>query len=836
MTTTDPSILLDAATEMPPARLSSDATALGVNAVTLLVGDSGCLAGDTVITVNRNGASHRRTLADACRRHDPRSRDAKFNPAIPTRIRSLLVDRIGLHTAHAFVYRGVKPVYRLRLHDGPTLTGTADHPIWTPDGWVGLGDLQQKALVLGETTSRPVARRGEENVRGHYLITAALPFHPYADTYLFRGRPAYRVPVHRLVAEARLNGIDYHTLIFLCRYDKEGAAHLQFLDPAVYAVHHKDQNVLNNGARNLEVLTHADHWRLHANVAHFHQGELRSWRVRSVERVGCDEETFDVVCADPHRNFVANQIIVHNSGKSTLAATAAEYIHERSTELFGTAPASRRIMRLYSADPGGYPTRVQALVKFGLIEVWQMRNHAAPFAACELASLGYWPTTIDRLSGRAPASVKLLPPVIPSFHLHCPKGHLIKTVHIEALIKPSVCPTCAAPVALQQLQVKREQALNPDFLRVGGIFVDGLTSWSDWIMGDMAQRVAHNKLGGEASALGGVIESDGMVFGQNNRAHFGFAQVRAQFWCSNLATIPHLILPPIMTALEDRGSDESKSPIYGPKIAGSAKTYQIPSWVGNCLRTAVVKNDAGVDEWRLYLRQHSFAHEGHIPHLAKTRSESAELPEYLADVDESRRPLPRFSRFSLNYFFRLLDSALATTLSDYERKYQTVTPFATTSQMDPRLLAELTGEPVVAPSTQASTTSLPAGAPKPVAALSPGGSTASLVPTPRSTIPSGQPVVKKTVAPPPTAIPPTTGTSATTTSTIAAAPLPPSTPTQARRVGGPVVARPGPAATAPGRSALPLGDDARLPLPSTAGGPQPIAAPAPPTTPPPHAE
>ncbi|MCI0702418.1 MAG: DNA polymerase III subunit alpha, partial [Planctomycetia bacterium] len=40
------------------------------------------------------------------------------------------------------MWNGVKPVYRLKTHLGKTITATANHPFWTPDGWVQLGDLR----------------------------------------------------------------------------------------------------------------------------------------------------------------------------------------------------------------------------------------------------------------------------------------------------------------------------------------------------------------------------------------------------------------------------------------------------------------------------------------------------------------------------------------------------------------------------------------------------------------------------------------------------------------------------------------------------------------------
>lgn len=488
------------------------------------------------------------------------------------------------------------------------------------------------------------------------------------------------------------------------------------------------------------------------------------------------------------------------TGKSTLAATAAEYVHERGRELFGTGPDGRRVLRLYTADPGGFPSRVQALAKLGIIELWRMRNYAEPFAACERASLGYWPAEIKE-GGLASPVVKLLPPIIVRYSQFCPQGHHVLSSYDVTKVSGAVgrtCPTCKTLVTTKNMLVQQEPQPNPDFARVGGIFVDGLSSWNDWVMGDMAQRSATNLLEGEKSALGGIIQSDGLTFGANNRAHYGFAQIRSQFWLTNLTTIPGLLISPIMTALEDRGSDEQKAMVYGPKIAGSAKTYMIPSWVGNCLRTAVVRG-----EWRLYLRQHSFPEEGSIPHLAKTRSESDALPEYLADVDDHGRPLPRFTRFSLNYFFRRLDQLLDATISDYGDRYKDLAPIGNgRSTLAPELLAEITGEAptsVVVSSTP-TVTQATAPTPTPPPAPTPGPGRSPAVPTPMASPPRVTSPRASAPAPGPGTGPrgvprgASPSTPGREPARPAQAPVPPSPPQQAALPG---VALPGPRAKVP---------------------------------------
>ena len=182
-----------------------------------------------------------------------------------------------------------------------------------------------------------------------------------------------------------------------------------------------------------------------------------------------------------------------------------------------------------------------------------------------------------------------------------------------------------------------------------------------WIMTDLGQRTAHGELKGEETALGGKIQSGDMVFGGSNRSHYGQAQLRAEDWILDSTAIPDLVVPPFWTALEQRANDrDTKLPVYGPKISGSARTADVPSWVGNCLGTRIAINEGGVKEWRLYLSE--WREEDGIPHLCKTRAMPGVMPEYLTDGGD-------FSQFSMGHLFELLDDALEKTMKDAEEEY-----------------------------------------------------------------------------------------------------------------------------------------------------------------------
>jgi hypothetical protein len=251
------------------------------------------------------------------------------------------------------------------------------------------------------------------------------------------------------------------------------------------------------------------------------------------------------------------------------------------------------------------------------------------------------------------------------YALFCPNGHQVKEANDRKSFQSMIqCPTCKSNTTIRNGRVESESVRTPGLEKVGGVCFDGLTSMQAWIMTDMGQRTAHGELKGEETALGGKITSGDMVFGGSNRSHYGQAQLRAEDWILDSTAIPGLVAPPVWTALEQRSTDrDSKLPIYGPKISGSARTSDVPSWVGNCLGTRIAINEQGLKEWRLYLSE--YREDDNIPHLCKTRAVPGVMPEYLVDAADD----PAFTNFNLGYVFELLDDALVKTMKDAEKKY-----------------------------------------------------------------------------------------------------------------------------------------------------------------------
>lgn len=340
------------------------------------------------------------------------------------------------------------------------------------------------------------------------------------------------------------------------------------------------------------------------------------------------------------------------TGKTSLIATLAEYVWA----------THGKVTLYYSSDGGGFPTIVQALINRGIVRLWRLRTRGLSFETTYRASQGWWPSRIDPQSGETEAGVRLVPPMTQVFVMRCAAGHELRRVPFQAMLLPVFCPQCQQQITLQTAQVSQSAHRTKGFELVGAVAYDSLSSMSNWWQHDLQQKQGSLELKGEASAIGGIVQSGDMKFGGGNRAQVGFAQTRAEELALNALGIPGLVVPPIFTSLTLETSDEGGLPIRGPKLAGRAKTDEAPQWFGNCLETMVKKNEDGQDVYRLNLVE--YVDEQGLRHLCKNRAAPGTMPAYLEDA--AGQP---FSQFNLGVFFRLLEVALQKTEAEIAAKY-----------------------------------------------------------------------------------------------------------------------------------------------------------------------
>jgi superfamily II DNA or RNA helicase len=280
----------------------------------LLRSPTGCISGDSMIGINRAGKGSQMRLDHVVAMFNGGTASGKtWDLSIPTKVRARLSDgTIGLVTLRDAYPSGVKPVFEVKTADGHQLRATKDHRFLTASGWKRLEQIDVGDTVFVENNRMPITM-GEKSKPWYKL--RVVRHHPYAGR---RGvnpeKGGFTVPFHRLVAEADLNDIEVEEFIARCqRGETDG---LTFLDPQVFAVHHLDEDPHNNDVSNLEVCTHAEHKALHADHA---KRNISVWSVLStvvsIESVGA-VQTYDLALDAPH-NFLANGVVVHNSGKTT---------------------------------------------------------------------------------------------------------------------------------------------------------------------------------------------------------------------------------------------------------------------------------------------------------------------------------------------------------------------------------------------------------------------------------------------------------------------------------------------------------------------------------------
>lgn len=288
-----------------------------------LIAPTGCLTGDTVIDINRGGILRPYTLKRLFNCWNGNPDQIKylkpFREGIPTNVRSWTGESIRLHEIEGVVYSGKKDVYLVELENGRSVRATACHKIMTKRGFVPAGQLITDGdLVMCDDKTRPGRGKKSERTRDHMVCN--LWYHPYAvKTKTVKDARGYtkRVEIHRAIYECLLNGISLEEYKAILRTDEQRALRLRFVDPGLFHIHHKDGDHYNNEPSNLEMLHVDDHLAHHGDYSAFGQGIPNYSKVIRVTHQGV-EDTYDIQCKAPHHNFVANGIVVHNSGKTQM--------------------------------------------------------------------------------------------------------------------------------------------------------------------------------------------------------------------------------------------------------------------------------------------------------------------------------------------------------------------------------------------------------------------------------------------------------------------------------------------------------------------------------------
>jgi len=296
--------------------------------VMVIDGVEGCLTGDTQIQLSRNKVSRRYSLKWLYNHYNGNpdniiSKNKSFDLTIPSYVRSYNGKEIRLHKIKGVSYSGENFVYQLCLSSGEEIKATKTHKFMTRNGWVELGNLSPGDEIMCDTLNAQKSSR--KRIK---LYDVALPVgnnHPYSNTM-------GRVVVHTLIYEAGLNSVSFLEYLDILLNEPEQSRNLKFVNPKTHHIHHKDGCHYNNSEDNLELVEMKDHLKYHSidSYNNFSQGMPSFNKIQKITRIGI-EKVYDIECEEPHHNFVANNIIVHNSGKSVFAMQLAKYVDSTFT-------------------------------------------------------------------------------------------------------------------------------------------------------------------------------------------------------------------------------------------------------------------------------------------------------------------------------------------------------------------------------------------------------------------------------------------------------------------------------------------------------------------------
>ena len=299
-----------------------------------IFGIPGCLAPDTSVVYLRGNRKGGRDISIEDLYYRMRGRHDKiigrhWAPGLSTYLLCLKENGLlGYSEMHDVVYSGKKEVWLVRLSNGIKIKATLDHKVKCGESgdYIKLSDMDDESVWYRELQRGSKGKKKRTQRKECFLKD--YPFDTNIKEIRCRktGRAYryHRVRRSRIVYEAWLNGIStsyYIEALNKGRWDEENFI---FLDPN-YEVHHVDGDVRNDIPENLVPMLKDEHAKLHGpnNQKNLQNVVPQRARIKSIEFWGRDH-TYDIQMKGPEHNFVASNIIVHNSGKTTTLSKAVE--------------------------------------------------------------------------------------------------------------------------------------------------------------------------------------------------------------------------------------------------------------------------------------------------------------------------------------------------------------------------------------------------------------------------------------------------------------------------------------------------------------------------------
>jgi hypothetical protein len=206
---------------------------------------------------------------------------------------------------------GEKECFELLTQGGQRIVATEEHKFFVGDRYLPLSQLH-----VGDTVYVHLSTPKKGRARRVRRATVHVKNHPNGGVHVIDDTYTYkRLQKSHIVVEAYMNDLSFDA--YVDRLNSGALEGLRFL-PRNMEVHHLDENCRNDVIENLLVIDPLVHGRLHAlkdhNRLRYVATEDTVVQIRSVGSM----PTYDIKMEAPYNNYVANNIVVHNSGKTYL--------------------------------------------------------------------------------------------------------------------------------------------------------------------------------------------------------------------------------------------------------------------------------------------------------------------------------------------------------------------------------------------------------------------------------------------------------------------------------------------------------------------------------------
>lgn len=213
---------------------------------------------------------------------------------------------------------GKKECFKISTKSGKEIIATKDHKFYIGNGeYTKLENIKIGQNLYIHDNINSTEKKNEETF---YYEEKFVKYYPNGKQKIVNKNLYYREKVSHLVYEANLNGYSYDEFIKILNNikNKDIIDNFIFIDKTKYDIHHKDLNPNNNNLENLQLIEKSEHYKLHAtNNQKYLSFVVIPDEVINIENVG-EKETYDIKCYAPYNNYIANNIAVHNCGKTTL--------------------------------------------------------------------------------------------------------------------------------------------------------------------------------------------------------------------------------------------------------------------------------------------------------------------------------------------------------------------------------------------------------------------------------------------------------------------------------------------------------------------------------------